>query len=182
MALSYMFLVVVEPHKQMGESLVAGISDEYHGLPKGETLLESALKGPMAGKISDADRSHILQWINDGAKVDGYSQVEPIFATNCVSCHMANATSIPPLTSYEAVQKVAQADTGTSIADLARAIAAVLTGKSDDVGPQCSLIIWRRRLLALCGSMLPQNPAGLPLGDTKLGLYMIHTRTSACGA
>jgi hypothetical protein len=120
MALSYMFLVVVEPHKQMGESLVAGISDEYHGLPKGETLLESALKGPMAGKISDADRSHILQWIHDGAKVDGYSQVEPIFATNCVSCHMANATSIPPLTSYEAVQKVAQADTGTSIADLAR--------------------------------------------------------------
>src|ERR1035437_8185108 len=30
------------------------------------------------------------------------------------------ATPIPPLTSYEAVQKVAQADTGTSIADLAR--------------------------------------------------------------
>jgi hypothetical protein len=120
MALSYMFLVVVEPHKQMGESLVAGISDEYHGLPKGEPLLESALKGPMAGKASDADRSRILQWVHDGAKIEGYSQVEPIFATNCVSCHMANATSIPPLTSYEAVQKVAQADTGASIADLAR--------------------------------------------------------------
>ena len=33
---------------------------------------------------------------------------------------MANATSIPPLASYEAVQKVAQVDTGTNIADLAR--------------------------------------------------------------
>ena len=49
-ALSLMFLVVIKPHQQMGESLVAGISDEYHGLPKGKTLLESALKGPMATK------------------------------------------------------------------------------------------------------------------------------------
>ena len=67
---------------------MAGISDEYHGLPKGEPLLESALKGPMVGKASDADRSRILQWVHDGAKIEGYSQVEPIFATNCVSCHM----------------------------------------------------------------------------------------------
>jgi hypothetical protein len=119
-ALSLMFLVVVKSHQQMGENLVAGISDEYHGLPKGEPLLESALKGPMAGKASDGDRSRILQWIHDGAKAEGYSQVEPIFATNCISCHMANTTSIPPLTSYEAVQKVAQADTGTSIEELAR--------------------------------------------------------------
>jgi hypothetical protein len=119
MALSYMFLVVIEPHQQMGQGLVAGISDEYHGLPKGKTLLESALMGPMADKASDADRTRILQWIHDGAKAEGYSQVEPIFTKNCVSCHMANATSIPPLTSYEVVQKVTGADTGTSIADLA---------------------------------------------------------------
>ena len=32
---------------------------------------------------------------------------------------MANATTIPSLTSFEAVQKVTGADTGTSIADLA---------------------------------------------------------------
>ena len=119
-ALSLMFLVVVKPHQQMGQSLVAGISDEYHGLPKGETLLESALKGPMADKASDADRSRILQWVHDGAKAKGYSQVEPIFAKNCVGCHMSNATAIPPLTSYEAVQKVTGADTGTSIEELAR--------------------------------------------------------------
>jgi len=45
MALSYMYLVVIEPHQQMGEGLVAGISDEYHGLPEGKTLIESALMG-----------------------------------------------------------------------------------------------------------------------------------------
>ena len=75
--------------------------------------------GPMADKLSDADRSRILQWIHSGAKAGAYSQVEPIFAKNCVGCHMANATSIPPLTSFEAVQKVTGVDTGTSIADLA---------------------------------------------------------------
>ena len=51
MALSFMYLVVIKPHQQMGEGLVAGISDQYHGLPKGKTLIEAALMGPMADKI-----------------------------------------------------------------------------------------------------------------------------------
>ncbi len=46
MALVYMYAVVIEPHLQMGEGIVAGISDEYHGLPKGQSLLEEALMGP----------------------------------------------------------------------------------------------------------------------------------------
>ena len=120
MALSYMYLVVIEPHQQMGEGLVAGISDEYHGLPKGQTLIESALMGPMADKLSTTDRTRVLQWVHDGAKVESYPQVKPIFSTNCISCHMAGARSIPPLASFEDVEKVAKADTGTSIADLAR--------------------------------------------------------------
>ena len=120
MALSFMYLAVIEPHRQMGEGLVSGISDEYHGLPKGKTLLESALMGPMANKISDADRTSVLQWIHNGAKIAEYSKVEPIFTKDCVSCHMAEATSIPPLTSFDAVQKVTAADTGTSIEDLSK--------------------------------------------------------------
>ena len=120
MALSFMYLVVIEPHQQMGQGLVAGISDQYHGLPKGKTLIELALMGPMADKISGADRTRILNWVHDGAKSKTYSQVRPIFAANCVSCHMADAQSIPPLASFEAVQKVAKADTGTSITDLAK--------------------------------------------------------------
>ena len=120
MALSYMYLVVIEPHQQMGEDLAAGISDEYHGLPKGQTLIESALMGPMADKLSDADRNRVLAWVHDGAKIEKYPQVKPIFSANCISCHMTGAKSIPPLASFEAIQKVAQADTGTSIGDLAR--------------------------------------------------------------
>jgi hypothetical protein len=120
MALSYMYVVVIAPHQQMGQGLVAGISDEYHGLPKGQTLLESALMAPMADKISAADRTTVLQWVHDGAKAEGYPQVAPIFADDCAGCHMANAQSIPPLTSFGAVQKVAKSDTGTSLADLAK--------------------------------------------------------------
>jgi hypothetical protein len=120
MALSLMYLVVVEPHQQMGEGLVAGISDKYHGQAKGASLLETALNGPMAGKISDADRAVVLNWVHDGAKVETYAQVEPIFAKSCIGCHSAGATSIPPLASFADVQKVAQANAGTSIADLAQ--------------------------------------------------------------
>ncbi len=119
MALAYMYLFVIEPHQQMGESLIAGIEDYYHGEPGGETLLESALKGPMADKISDADRAVVLQWIHNGANGAGYSQVEPIFAKDCTGCHMANAQSIPPLTTLADVQDVAESDTGTDIDDLA---------------------------------------------------------------
>jgi hypothetical protein len=73
----------------------------------------------MTDKISVPDRTSILQWIHNGAKAEDYSQVEPIFAKDCISCHMANAKSIPPLTSFQAVHKVTAADTGTSITDLA---------------------------------------------------------------
>jgi hypothetical protein len=119
MALSFMYVVVIQPHQQMGQGLVAGISDQYHGSTNGKTLIESALMGPMANKISSADRATILQWVHDGAKVEGYPKVAPIFAANCTDCHMADAHSIPPLTSFGAVHKVAKADTGTSLADLA---------------------------------------------------------------
>ena len=120
MALSFMYLVVIEPHQQMGQGLVAGICVEYHGLPKGKTLIESALMGPMADKLSATDRTRLLKWVHDGAKAATYPQVKPIFAANCISCHMEDAQSIPPLASFAAVQKVAKADTGTSIADLAK--------------------------------------------------------------
>ena len=105
MALSYMYLVVIEPHQQMGEGLLAGISDQYHGLPNGQTLLESALMGPMASHISVVDRASVLKWVHDGAKAGDYPQVAPIFAANCVICHMSDARSIPPLASLEPCKK-----------------------------------------------------------------------------
>lgn len=53
MALSFMYLVAIEPH-QHGGGLSGGISDEYHGLRQGKTLFEAVLLGSMADKIFTA--------------------------------------------------------------------------------------------------------------------------------
>src|SRR3954451_3103768 len=89
-ALSYLFLVDVEPHQKMGQGVVEGISTKYHGSLKG-TRLEAALMGSMADKISAEDRTVVLQWIQAGAKPEGYPRVEPIFAKSCAVCHSAKS-------------------------------------------------------------------------------------------
>ena len=82
-------------------------------------MLEAALMGPMADRISVPDCTTVIQWVRNGAKAKDYPQVAPIFAKDCTGCHMANAKSIPPLTSYYNVVRVTGADTGTSFTVLA---------------------------------------------------------------
>src|SRR5712692_8371116 len=85
-ALSYLFLVDVEPHRRMGQGLVEGISTKYHGSVSG-TRLEAALMGTMADRISAEERDQVLQWIRAGANEDGYERISPILAKNCGACH-----------------------------------------------------------------------------------------------
>ena len=120
MALSYLFLVDVEPHQQMGMGVVAGIDMKYHGTVDG-TRLESALHGVMADRIAPNDRDRVLRWVRNGAPEEGYEAVKPIFDTNCVTCHNpSSGLPVPPLTDFQNIQKVTQIDTGQSIAQLAR--------------------------------------------------------------
>lgn len=119
-ALSLLFLVDIKPHLDVGQSVVADISEQYHGLPS-DTRLETGLKGPMATMASAADRNRILQWIHQGASQEGYAAVAPIFKNNCASCHNPeNNRSIPPLTGYDEIKKLLKTDTGTNIVQLAR--------------------------------------------------------------
>src|SRR5436190_18990877 len=119
-ALSYLFLVDVEPHQKMGQGLVEGISTKYHGSLKG-TRLEASLMGSMADKLSAEDRSLVLQWIQMGAKADGYQKVQPIFAASCAVCHSAQSPlRVAPLTSFEEVEKYTKIDAGPSLLQLAR--------------------------------------------------------------
>src|SRR6266540_418622 len=118
-ALSYLFLVDVEPHQQEGQGLVEGISAKYHGSTG--TRLEAALTGTMADKLTAEERDQVFQWIRAGATADGYAKIEPILAQKCATCHSAQAgLPIPPLTSFEDVQKVTGADTGLSLLQLTR--------------------------------------------------------------
>jgi len=120
MALSYMFLAIIEPHQKMGLGLVQGIEMKYHGNPD-SSRLESALRGPMASNIEPADRDSVLEWVHNGALESDYPKVKPILDSRCVACHSAQSgLPIPPLDSYAAVQKVAETDQGPTITDLAR--------------------------------------------------------------
>jgi hypothetical protein len=118
-ALSYLFLVDVEPHQQEGQGLAEGISAKYHGSTG--TRLEAALTGTMADKLTAEEREQVFQWIRAGATADGYAKIEPILAQKCATCHSAQSgLPIPPLTTFEDVQKVTGADTGLSLLQLTR--------------------------------------------------------------
>ena len=119
-ALSYLFLVDVEPHRKQGQRVVEGISEKYHGSTSG-TRLEAALKGTMADKLTPAERDQVLQWVHAGASRDGYAKIAPILTQKCATCHHAQSgLPISPLTSFEEVQKVTQIDTGLSLLQLTR--------------------------------------------------------------
>jgi hypothetical protein len=119
-ALSYLFLVDVEPHREAGHELVEGISAKYHGSTSG-TRLEAALTGTMADKLTAEERDQVFQWIRAGATADGYAKIEPILTQKCGICHSAQSgLPISPLTSFEDVQKVTRTDTGLSLLHLAR--------------------------------------------------------------
>jgi hypothetical protein len=120
MALSYLFLVDVKPGRDVGERAVESISEKYHGSTSG-TRLEAALKGTMADKLTAEERDQVFQWIHAGATRDGYAKIDPLFKQKCATCHSAQSgMPIPPLTSFEDVQKVTTIDTGESLLQLAR--------------------------------------------------------------
>jgi len=119
-ALSYLFLVDVEPHQKLGQGVVEGISEKYHGSTSG-TRLESALRGTMADRVNAEERDAVFKWVRAGAKREDSGPVEEILAKNCSGCHSPQSgMPIPSLATFEDVQKVAQPDTGTSLLALAR--------------------------------------------------------------
>lgn len=133
MALSYMFLVDVDPHQKMGMGLISGIEMKYHGAAGGSRL-ETALGGVMADKLSPDDRERLLRWLHNGAPEADFGtpsmanmpmpmthDIKPIFDNNCVPCHSpGSGLQIPSLATYQDIQKLTQPDTGESILQLAR--------------------------------------------------------------
>lgn len=120
-ALFYLYLVDVDPHKKMGMGLVEGITMKYHGV-RGNTRLESAMRGIMANKITSSEREEVLRWISAGASAEGYQEkVKPLLDKNCITCHNANSSpTVPPLTNYEEVREVTRVDMGPGLDQLAR--------------------------------------------------------------
>lgn len=119
-AIYYLFLSQVDPHRKMGMSLVLGTAAKYYG-DRGNSRLESALRGTMAARVSAAERGEIVAWVRGGAARAGFDKVKPVFDRSCVACHSARSgLPVAPLTSFEEVKKLAQVDTGPTLAELAR--------------------------------------------------------------
>ena len=86
-ALSYLFLVDVEPHRKEGQRVVEGISEKYHGSTSG-TRLEAALKGTMADKLTPAERDRCLIMVSCRSAYG----IAPILARNAEQFRPANSS------------------------------------------------------------------------------------------
>ncbi|AEF98761.1 hypothetical protein [Methylomonas methanica] len=158
-ALGYLFSLgqVFFVHQGRDGESGLSISDiviAYHGSPE-QTRLAAAINGPMAGNLrSPADKEIILDWIDSGARQAIFDvQVAPILQRDCLGCHSpASGMNLPPLTSYEQVVKLTEADRGASIPSLVRVshihlfgIAFILffVGK---LFVLCEIPVWLKRL------------------------------------
>jgi hypothetical protein len=92
----------------------------FAGSGKG-SVLESALTGRMSAMLPHDEWTSLVNWLHDGSAKAAYETgVRSIFDKRCVTCHNGSIPRLPNLSSYEALQKVAALDTGTSIGTLVR--------------------------------------------------------------
>lgn len=121
LAASYLlFLGTIDPHQEMGMGLVRAVAAKYYG-ERTNSRLESALRGTMSARVGPAGREEIVAWLRGGAAREGFDKVKPVFDRSCVACHNPKSgLPIPSLTSFEEVKKLAQVDTGPTLAELAR--------------------------------------------------------------
>lgn len=101
---------------------VQDIADNYYGNRSG-TRLEGAIRGPMAPQLKTLEeRNKIVDWLKSGESRSQFRKVvQPILQKDCLQCHSPKSgLNIPDLSSYQGVMKVAQVDTGTSIATLVK--------------------------------------------------------------
>lgn len=117
-AITYLFLIDVEPHAKKGMSLIQAVIMKYYG-QRGGTKLEATLAGAMGENLTPASKKQVIQWIRNGATASDFASVQPIFINNCAGCHsMQSGLSIPPLTTYDEVKAYTQMDFGESIKQL----------------------------------------------------------------
>ena len=120
MAFLYLFLINIEPHQKMGMDILEGIVHKYYG-ERGETRLESALKGSMGVYVTDSEKEKLFDWVQEGASEEKYLEVKSIFDANCIECHASDSgMDLVPLTTYEEIKRVVKIDFGESIKTLAR--------------------------------------------------------------
>lgn len=119
-AVLYVFLIDVEPHRKMGMDVLQGTIHKYYGR-RGDTRIEGVLRGSMGVYLDAVEKKLISEWVESGASAEGFPGVKLIIDKNCVRCHNpASGRGIVPLTTYAEVKTVTNVDLGESIKGLAR--------------------------------------------------------------
>lgn len=118
MAASYLYVTHVDNDKQPGLS-IEDVAYSYYGNRSG-TRLEAAIRGSMAGNISDEDRNVVVAWLKDGAEKEHFDKdIKPILQKTCLACHVqGNGMNLPDFSTYEGLHKYAEVDMGMSMASL----------------------------------------------------------------
>jgi hypothetical protein len=125
MGIGYLFAMVQIYEVDAGRDGKPGLSAEdiaisYSG-NRTATRLESALSGPMSGMLPVDDRTTIISWVHRGLDQAEYqSRIKPIVDQRCLACHDGSNPHIANLNGLENISKVAQVDTGMSLATLVR--------------------------------------------------------------
>lgn len=117
-ALLYLYLLDIEPHREMKMGLLQATILKYYG-NRGDTRLEVALRGSMGERLTEDEKREISLWIKNGATAEGFLKVKPVFERNCTSCH-SPGTGLIPLTTYEEVWSITDIDLGESVRTLSR--------------------------------------------------------------
>ncbi len=125
LGIGYIFAMIYVFESHAGHDGKPGLSVRdliiaYSG-SKGDTRLEAALKGPMAGMLPTAERDEIIAWVRRGAKRDEFEQtIAPIMEKRCLGCHNGSNPHIPNFERFEGVMEMVDLDTGMDIFTLVR--------------------------------------------------------------
>ena len=119
-AVTYLYLIDLEPHTNHGLGMVQAVIIKYYGQREG-TRLEAALNGSMAEHVTPSEKQQIIRWIRHGGRETEFVEVQPILKRACAGCHSPETDlPVPPLTSYAQVSAYTAVDLGQSIKSLAR--------------------------------------------------------------
>ncbi len=119
-AITYLFLIDIEPHARDNMGIVQAVIIKYYG-QRGTTRLEASLEGSMGDNVTPAQKRQISEWIRKGAPSVGFESIKPIFLDNCASCHSKESgMPVPPLGTFEEVTAYTRIDLGQSIKSLVR--------------------------------------------------------------
>ena len=119
-AITYLFLIDIEPHTQSTLSIVHAVIIKYYG-QRGTTRLEASLEGSMGENVTPAQKKQIQGWIKKGANEADFQSIQPILLKNCAVCHSKESgMPIPSFTNFEEVSVYTKIDLGQSIKSLVR--------------------------------------------------------------